>query len=127
MHHLLHYHDNSFGFVNVVYSRDQICQGPGRAERDTREGTDRHQVQARVPGARSCGRGLHSGSCPLWTLKKSIHAVAAQGGDAVAEGSEKSVYCSMRCRSSVAKNTAPQTIIPEESWQHCAADYKMPK
>ena len=102
MHHLLHNHDNSFGFVNVVCSRDPICQGPGRAERDTREGTDRHQVQARVPGARSCGRGLHSGSCPLGTLKESIHAAAAQGGDAVAERSEKSVSCSMQCGSSVA-------------------------
>ena len=33
MHHLHHNHDNSFGFVNFVCSRDPICEGPGRAER----------------------------------------------------------------------------------------------
>ena len=70
--------------------------------KDTRQGTNRHHVQAFVPGARSCGRGLASGSCPRGTLRENIHAVAAQGEDAVDQGSEKSVSCSMRCRSSVA-------------------------
>ena len=84
-----HNHDNSFGFIIFVCSRGLIYQGPRRAERDIREGTDRHQVQARVPGAQSCGQGLHSGSGSHWTLRESIYAAAAQGGDAVVEGCEK--------------------------------------
>ena len=106
----------SFGLKCSYTNRSEADQG--LAERETQEGVDQQQVQARVPGAPSSGRGpaqgrrdklvtlpskgLHSGSGPRGTLRENIHAVAAQGEDAVDQGSEKSVSCSMRCRSSVA-------------------------